>query len=81
MYLKKTELGTSSSFYIFCIDTYGSWQCTVVIVVMASSQSLEKVTRGSSLYMYHTRQYSNGNSSVMIARFERIVSSEVYLVE
>jgi len=31
--------------------------------------------------MYHTRQYSNGNSSVMIARFERIVSSEVYQVE
>jgi len=45
MYLKKIELGTPSGFYIFCIDTFEWWQGTVVIVVMASSQSLEKVTK------------------------------------
>lgn len=43
MYLKKIELGTFSGFYIFCSDCYGWWQCTVVIVVMPTSRSLEKV--------------------------------------
>jgi hypothetical protein len=42
MYLKKNWV--RYSFYIFRIDTFEWWQGTVVIVVMASSQSLEKVT-------------------------------------